>query len=67
MDRFGIRHHIQPGTLPTPRAWFVKALKRGLTVKAMAEELGVQRTTVYKALNRYELPRPVPYRGGLAS
>jgi hypothetical protein len=62
IDSFGIprRSYVRYND----RKWFVDALWRGLTVSDMADELGAQRWSIYRALERHGLPRPAPYRGG---
>jgi hypothetical protein len=64
LDRHGIDHRQHGVIRYDNRTWFEHALERGLTVTAMANELGAQRESIYKALNRFGLPRPQPYRGG---
>jgi hypothetical protein len=63
MDRLGIPRdaHIKYNN----RAWFACALRRGLTVSAMAAELDCDRRSVYQALARFGLPRPVPFLSGV--
>jgi hypothetical protein len=60
LDRYRIARMAGPVKYDD-RDWFAERVERGMTVSAMAAELGCPRQSVYRALTRFGVPQAMKH------